>query len=617
MTQNGGLQFKSGNPALNGFNILDIAVNPESSSDVFFLGDSGIYESQDGGVTLHKIDSEVKYDARFSGSHPLLFNNEVLWVGTADNGVWVFIKSGSDWQKHFMGLDDKKINSLALYQDNILAATPEGVYRYDDSVWDPFNTGLDSGSSNIVDLTSIDDDHVYLVEKSRGLYHLNPAEKNWSLRSPATDQFPSLDLSAYKALGINPAQPDVVFLATDPEVWPYCLFRSEDGGLTWTHIENFSMPDGPSNYTTQLEAVEEVSFSPDGSAGLLTDWWNVWKTTDSGLHWTRLHKGLQNTIVNDVLASRSDPQTIYIAASDNGLMKSSDCGKSWAQKMSGVKDGDGIAIAESPTRDNVLYLLMRPWVSDDTKAQKYYYVYKSLDGGESWTEFMLTVDRQAFAENYIDESPQALALDPTDDNIVYIGINGYGIYKLDTSANPPQATEITAHLEKKFLKGTSSFWIDPDNPQTILASSQGGGVYKTTDGGTVWVLITPEDNFTFNLLVNPNNYQEIYVALPKKQVLHSRDGGESWNRIDLPGDHPDWISSFSLTLDDPGRLYVGTIAYDCKASDGIYVSSDGGASFSQIPTDLPLTNVNVLKPYPAGGVLVGYGGIGLYKLTCP
>src|SRR6266446_5773860 len=73
--------------------------------------------------------------------------------------------------------------------------------------------------------------------------------------------------------------------------------------------------------------------------------------------------------------------------------------------------------------------------------------------------------------------------------------------------------------------------IDPQTPTTVYAGTYGGGVFKTTDGGTSWSPTGLANVIVSAMAINPQSPTILYVATKSGGVLKSMDGGVNWNVI--------------------------------------------------------------------------------------
>src|SRR5436309_7785248 len=124
--------------------------------------------------------------------------------------------------------------------------------------------------------------------------------------------------------------------------------------------------------------------------------------------------------------------------------------------------------------------------------------------------------------------------------------------------------------------------VDPLNSNTLYAGTQGGGVFKTTDGGRSWHAnnIGLQENPLGDMVVtalalDPRTPSTLYVGTDSG-VFKSTDEGRTWHASALDGD------ATALVIDphDPATLYAGTRA-------GLYKSTDGGGSWRGVNSGVP------------------------------
>ncbi len=603
-----GKTFELKGSSFEGFTVADMQPNPLMPGQVVLLTDDGLYATTDHGASWQKLSSQLRYAARYPGSHLMAFSQDSAWVATDADGVFKasFTVSGLQTVR-LAGLETILITSLTYHQGVLYAGTMQGVYRYRNGRWETFNSGLPSRSLQIVDMISHAQGKLYLVEKTNGVYQLDPSAGSWKARGK-----PTLSPYTFKALAVSPANADVLLLGSHPDDWPYRLYKSTDGGVSWRVIQAFELdPHGAQNWAASLTSVEEMRFtSDDGNHVWLTDWWNVWQSSDGGESWKQVHRGLQNTVVNDIKTHPALPQTLFLCAMDNGLMVSTDGGSTWKRRMNGVLDGHAQEIEISVSNPSKMYLLAQPWGRKDR-----IFVYKSLDGGASWQDISLPTPSQPLPSlGYVDGLPTNLEIDPVSDDTVYVGTNGYGVFKT-TDGGKTWASASTG-LTTPYIKGPHALLVHPGSPGTLYASTQAGGIFKTTNGGVSWSAISPGFTFSFGMAMDPTNPNHLLVGLPEKRVLASFDAGSHWKEAQLPGTAPDYIASYAVAFSptDPKMVVVGTLAYDYKAADGLFLSRDGGLTFESISSELPRVNALCFE-WPregSGRFLAGFNGIGMY-----
>ncbi len=196
----------------------------------------------------------------------------------------------------------------------------------------------------------------------------------------------------------------------------------------------------------------------------------------------------------------------------------------------------------------------------------------------------------------------ALAVDPRDANVVYLGAAVGGVWKTtDGGLNWTPLTDSQPSL------AVGSMTLDPSNPDIVYVGTgdesltqnayYGAGILKSTDGGATWThlpgsFVGPFDSsFLFggarlaSLAVHPTNGQILLAAVkrepgPASGIYRSTDGGVSWTNI-LPG-------LAMEVLFDPTN---GNIAYAAlgareagapgSANNGVYKSTDTGRTWSR------------------------------------
>ncbi|MGA2734220.1 MAG: hypothetical protein ABSG35_16720 [Syntrophobacteraceae bacterium] len=609
----GGETFHLRGKGLEGFSVADIAIYPDDPGRVLLLTQDGLYGSRDQGESWQKESSVVRYESRMIGSRLMVFSKDVLWVAADRNGVFQVRSEVSPCSiVAAPGLEKIKVNGLARFQELMYAGTERGVFRLVDGRWQACNEGLPADRREVCGIVAHPNGRLYLLERTDGLYFWNGGQKKWEGRGLGAWQLLSDRPRAYKALAVHPQNPDIVFMSTDPEVWPHLLYKSSDAGRSWKRISSFHLdPQAAENFAKDLTGVEKIAFSPaEPQKVFLADWSNVWQSRDEGESWSQLYKGLQNTVVNAIRVHPFDAQKIYLAVADNGLIFSGDGGKSWKRKVTGVLQGHAQALEISRKDPSRMYLLMNIWNRKDRV-----WVYKSLNGGESWEDIGFPVPAGPLPHlGFVDGLSTNLVLDQASDEVVYVGTNGYGVFKTTDGGKAWQP--VNRGITSPFVKGPNAILIDPRNSQVLFASTLQGGVYKTTDGGDNWTPVSTLYPFTFGMAMDPSNPSRLFAARPEKKIIVSEDAGRTWKEIPLPGGNPAGIASYAIAVHplNPKLVVVGTLAYE-NAADGVYVSRDGGCAFKKVPLDLP--EISVLSVEVARSqdlkFFLGFNGIGAFQ----
>ena len=237
----------------------------------------------------------------------------------------------------------------------------------------------------------------------------------------------------------------------------------------------------------------------------------------------------------------SQPNVFYMAPVNGGVFKSTDYGRTWQPIFDDQPTASVGAIAVSISDPNVIYVgsgegLHRPDLSVGDG------VYKSIDGGKTWTHLGLR-DGQQIAQ---------LAVDPTNSERLFVAVGGHpygpneerGLYRsLDGGKT---FEKVLGHDENV---GASDVQIDPTNPQIVYAAlwesregpwengvfnGDGGGVFKSIDGGKTWSQLKnglPPNVVQANIAIAPSKPSTLFAAVRTKTIAklyRSDDSGENW-----------------------------------------------------------------------------------------
>ena len=297
----------------------------------------------------------------------------------------------------------------------------------------------------------------------------------------------------------------------------------------------------------------------------------VWKSIDAGRVWTPIFDAVPMASIGAIAVAPSAPNTVYVGSGEStlrdstgfgdGMYKSTDAGRSWTHI--GLADTQHIGkIAVDPRNPNILFVAA---IGHLYAANTERGLFRSRDGGRSWTKVLGKGDDVGAVE---------VVIDPSNSQVVYAG--------LWNTRRPPW------------------FTYAPTN-------GPGGGIYKSTDGGTTWTQLShglPQSGIgRTGIAVAPSNPRRVYAVVdcllpdpsapasvpttapatasqpaPTPAMLggffRSDDAGATWTRL----------SSDALLW---GRgWYFSKVTVDPKNADVVYVpnvnvnrSMDGGHSW--------------------------------------
>ncbi len=202
----------------------------------------------------------------------------------------------------------------------------------------------------------------------------------------------------------------------------------------------------------------------------------------------------------------------------------------------------------------------------------------------------------------------AIAVDPKAPTTVFVGLSSggssTGVYRTKdggknwsalTNGVPAQGVHALA------VHATQSFVI----------ASAGIGIYRSTDGGDSWTESMNDPGDVFSVVFHPTQNMA-WTVTTQNGIYTSTDGGGSWVHVTSTGLPPLNTVGLGPLAYDGSKLYLGT------GGQGVYVSSDGGTTFTGPGTGLPQAfadTVNALVATAArpGVVLALTNADGLYR----
>ncbi len=343
--------------------------------------------------------------------------------------------------------------------------------------------------------------------------------------------------------------------------------------------------------------------------------------TFAGLKLRSIGPALMAGRISDIVVDPDDPRRIVVAVASGGVWRTTNNGTTWSP----VFDKEGSysigCLALDPTNP------LTVWVgTGENNSQRSVGfgdgVYRSRNGGASWENMGLKES----------EHIGMIRVDPRDADMVYVAAQGplwraggeRGLYK--TTDGGASWTRIL-HISDD--TGVNEVHLDPRNPDVLYASAyqrrrrvwtliHGGpesGLHKSTDGGATWRKITkglPKvDLGRIGLAIAPADpdilYAIVEAAEDKSGVFRSIDAGETWHkRCGYKTTSPQYYNEIVCDPANPDHLYVlDTILHE---------SYDGGKTFRRVPRQNRHVDDHALwiDPRESDHMLVGSDG-GLYE----
>jgi photosystem II stability/assembly factor-like uncharacterized protein len=284
----------------------------------------------------------------------------------------------------------------------------------------------------------------------------------------------------------------------------------------------------------------------------------LWKTTDSGKTWSPItdHQ-ITSGSVGAVAVSQSNPDIIYIGTGEacirgdvqpgDGVYKSIDGGKTWTNV--GFKNSDAIAkIRVHPTDPNIVFVADFGKYGADSDERG---LFKSSDGGKTWRK-VLYKDAKTGAVD--------ISIDPHNPNVIYAtlweayrkeyqmssGGPGSGLYK--STDGGEHWTEITrAPGLPAGIDGKIGVAVSPVDSNRVFAlvENENGGLFRSEDAGKTWALINNSRNIRqrafYYTHVTADSKNKDLVYLLNVGTLVSHDGGKTMTNFAGGDSHDIWV----------------------------------------------------------------------------
>ncbi|MCX6600968.1 MAG: T9SS type A sorting domain-containing protein [bacterium] len=558
--------------------------------------------------------------------HPTDLN--IIYIGSASGGLWKTTNGGTSWVSLTDDLPSLAVGSVALDPTN-----PNVVY-----------IGTGEGAYNI--------DAVY----GAGILKSTDGGATWNTTGMSWTQSQS---RAINKIVIHPSTPQTMWCATNIWSGGGGVYRTTDGGASWTRYLSGDAKDLVLHPDSANVLYAAIGYPWGGSSN------GVYKSSDGGLTWTLRSSGLPGGTSMGRMAlsiSRSNPQTVYAGISRTisgdasllGIYRTTDAGASWSLRAStpNMYGGQGwydIVCEVHPTNPDVVFSagldLYKSTNGGTSWSQKTYWnyspghslyahadhhalafkpgdpntviagtdggMYKSTNGGDTWTGInsgLSTLQFYGMCNDYLNGN---VAMGGTQDNgtVKYSGsstwswiLGGDGGYTLVDYTNSNiiyASTQRGGHY--KSTNGGSSFfsiqsgisgsgaWVtptvmDPTNPSVLYTGTT--MVYKTTNGGTSWTAISSalSGQCISTIAVAPSNPQVIYVGYENNgQVRKTTNGGTSWSSC-YSGLPYLYITRVAVHPSNPNTVFVTVSGY---GTGHVWRSTDGGTSWSNASTGVP------------------------------
>ena len=428
-----------------------------------------------------------------------------------------------------------------------------------------------------------------------------------------------------------PSQPNVYYFgATGGGVW-----KTTDSGENWVPVSDGFFKTGSVGAIDVSLSDPNVLYVGMGESpvrGNVSHGDGVYRSADAGKTWK--HVGLSDTRqIGRVRVHPKDPNTVYVAAmghlwgpnKERGLYRTTDGGKTWKNILYRSDKAGAFDLTFDPANPNTMYAAF--WEVNRTpyslnSGGEGSSIYKSTDGGETWTDISKNRGLPPGVLGKI-----GVSVSPANANRVWAMIEAKegGLYRSDDGGDTWQRTSDNANIRQRPWYYTRVY-ADTKEPDTVYVLNV--GFHKSIDGGRTFTNIGTPHSDNHDLWIDPANNQRIVEGNDGGANVSS-DGGRTWTeqdqataqfyRVALDNDFPyniygaqqdnSTVRIASRTNEsaiterdwwDVGGGESGWIAPHPENSDIVFAGSYGGFLTRYDHKTKQLRNVNVYPDNPMG-----------------
>ncbi len=576
----------------NGITFRGITVDPQSHDTIYAAAELSSWawagEERPGrefdlvkGVVYKTTDGGANWQAVWRGDNLARY----VWVSPADSNV-VYVSTGI--------FDREAANS------DPAARLPggEGVVKSIDGgdTWTSVNNGLNNLYVGSLFMHPEDPDillagtgHNQYYENA-GVYLTTDGGASWT-QVLAGHNIESVEFCT--------TDPDIAYAAGDSAV-----FRSENGGLTWTLMAGGPDGWGPDGVRAGFPIDFQVDPRDSGRLFVNNYGGGNFLTTNGGTSWSVASKGYTGAQVRDIAVDPSEPGRVY-AAARSGIFRSINAGADWRGLNHAPQNTlEWYVVAVNPA-DPQYVLAANNWNG---------VLLRSSDYGHDWAEVSSRV-----ASNM---AWRAITFAPSSPTTVYAGSAAF--FSAGTFSNTIEAAGVYVSLNGGATWGeandsnsqdanVAALAVAYDDPQRVYAATCTHGMLKSTNGGSSWSAINQglpgSPPTTLSVAVHPQDHDVVYVGIEGGGLHRSVDGGQSWEHLASGIEANAFLSDIVFDPAVPQTIYAADRA------TGVYQSTDGGDTWTLIDDGLRTRDINALAISADGRHLYASSeGEGVFRL---
>jgi|GEM_PF-19269 len=609
---NGGTTFKPVFDKQPVQSIGAIAIDPKNSKTVWVgtgeswtrnsvsIGD-GVYKSTDGGDNWTNVGlpnseriSKIIIDPNDTNTVYVCVPGK-LWSDSTDRGVYKTTDGGKNWTLVLKGANASTGCSMMSFDRQNPKTLYAGMWDFRRKGW-TFRSGGDGANAS----------------SGSGLFKSTDGGATW--RELSDKNIKGLPPKPWGrvAVTVAPSKPNVVYAFIEAVPPRNALYRSDDGGETWSMLDRSQMMIWRPFYFANLivDPNDENKIYKVGG-GLIV-------SNDGGKSFSGIAGGAHGDF-HDVWI---DPQNSdrLITGDDGGLWYSYDAGNRW-------------------WKANNLPISQFYHVSVDMDAP--YHVYGGLQDNSSWvgdSQYPGGVTNSRW-ENFFGGDGFWMWADPSDNDYIYAEAQGGEIGRVNRKTHETRGIKPLPHYNEGKLRfnWNTPIMVSPNQKGTIYLGSQ--FLFRSRDHGQTWERISPDlttndpqkqkqeesggvsiDNSSaemhttiYAISESPRNGDVIWVGTDDGNVQVTRDGGKSWTNVvgNITGLAKNaWVSYVDTGHQNDSTAYATFDLHNFgDMQPYAYKTTDFGKTWtSLIPSDAPVRGyAHVIKEDPVNPNLLYLG----------
>ncbi len=617
-------------------NVVYVGMGEHAVRGVMTHHGDGVYKSTDAGKTWQKMGLAGTQHISRIRIHPQ--NPDVVYVAaqgalygpTVERGVYKSMDGGKNWER-VLYVDEKTgCSELSMDMNNpevLYAAMWEhgrqpwyvksggpgsGLFKSTDGgkTWNKIHEGLPEEKGKMaIEVCRSNPDRVYAViesdsEKEKGgLFVSNNAGKSWTKVS--NDQ--RLDQRAWYYIEVfaDPQNENTVYVLSAPAL------RSQDGGKTWEEIEGahgdyHDLWINPKNNRNMV-------MGDDGGASISLNFGRTW-STQANMPTAQFYRiNVDNLFPYNIYAGQQDNSSVRIANRELGSSGITE--ESWTYSAGGESaflafdPNDPRLVLGGSYMGTIEVLDYRAKAGTNIMAAPIQYLAREMRDMRYRFNWNAPIIRSRHEPNTYYHAAQLL-LRTRDMGMTWEEASP-DLTRNDKSKQGKGGGPYTNEAVGAENYGTIAYVMEsPHERGVIYTGSDDGYVQLTRDGGKTWQNVTPtglKECLVNAIEVSPHDPATVYIATTRYKfndhtpgLYKSTDYGKTWTNISTG--IPQGAFTRVVREDEVRRdlLFAGT-------ETGVYLSWDGGKSWSLFQLNLPVTPITDLRVHQ-GNLIVATSG---------